>query len=62
MLKGNIMRELVWPATTKIRTNDRKKRGSVTLAIMSKNIRHIADVTRTDPHYTGKVILRKKAA
>lgn len=56
-MRGNIFKEIIRPATTKIRCNDSKKRRVVTLDMMCRNIEKIASVT--NPRYTGKVVLRK---
>lgn len=56
-MRGNIWRDVIRPATTRVRCNDSRKRRNVTLDMMSKNIHTIASVT--NPRYTGKVVLRK---
>jgi hypothetical protein len=67
MLKGNIMRELIRPATQGVKSNGKKSvRIPYSLIDMERNIREIADVTRTDNPFgdkrRGNVILRKRVA
>jgi hypothetical protein len=68
MLKGNIQKELIRPATQGMRSNGRKKsvRIPYSLIDMERNIREIADVTRTDNPFDdkrrGNVICRKRMA
>jgi hypothetical protein len=66
MLKGNIYKELIVPATRGIKSNSRKKDVRIPLRFMDKSIREIADVTRTDNPFDekrkGDVIRRKRMA
>lgn len=65
-MKGNILRELIRPATHGMKSNDRKKNVRIpfNLIEMERNIREIADVTRTDNPFKdirrGDVITRRK--
>ena len=67
MLKGSIMRELIRPATRGMKSGGKKNvRIPYSLIDMERNIREIADVTRTDNPFEekrrGNVICRKRMA
>ena len=66
MLKGNIYKELIRPATHGVKSNDRKGNVRIPLRFMDKSIKEIADVTRSNNPFEdkrrGNVILRKRMA
>ena len=66
MLKGNIYKELIVPATHGVKSNDRKKNVRIPLDMMERNIRKIAEETRTDDPFNevrnGDVIRRRRVA
>ena len=68
MLKGNIYKELIRPATHGVKSNDRKGNVRIPFSLidMERNIKEIADVTRSDNPFEdkrrGNVILRKRMA
>jgi hypothetical protein len=65
-MKGDIYKDLIVPATHGIKSNDRKKNVRIPLDMMERNIRKIADTTRTDDPFNevrkGNVIRRRKVA
>jgi len=65
-MTGNIYRDLIVPATHGIKSNDRKKNVRIPLDMMERNIRKIAEVTRTDAPFNevrvGNTIRRRQVA
>lgn len=66
MLEGNIKKELIDPATRGVKSNDRKKNVRIPFDMMERNIRKIAEETRTDDPFNevrkGDVIRRRRVA
>jgi hypothetical protein len=65
-MTGDIYRDLIVPATHGIKSNDRKKNVRIPLDMIERNIRKIAEVTRTDAPFNevreGNVIRRRRMA